>query len=150
MMGLSLSRILAVLAKEFTQLVRDRLTYAMIIGIPVLQLLLFGYAINTDPKHLPTAVLVQDQGDFSRSVITSLRNSQYFDIVDSVALAGRIEPADRTRFGAVRDHHSGRFHSKGRPRREPAIARRGRRIGPGSDRSCGFRIEHAPAICASA
>lgn len=83
-MGISLSRILAVLAKEFTQLVRDRLTYAMIIGIPVIQLLLFGYAINTDPKHLPTALLVQDQGDFSRSVIASLRNSQYFDIVDSV------------------------------------------------------------------
>ena len=68
MMGLSLSRILAVLSKEFTQLVRDRLTYAMILGIPVIQLLLFGYAINSDPKHLPTAVLVQDQGDFSRSV----------------------------------------------------------------------------------
>ena len=58
MMGLSLSRMMAVLAKEFTQLVRDRLTYAMIIGIPIFQLLLFGYAINTDPKHLPTAVLV--------------------------------------------------------------------------------------------
>jgi ABC-2 type transport system permease protein len=50
MMGLSASRILAVLTKEFTQLVRDRLTYAMIIGIPVIQLLLFGYAINSDPK----------------------------------------------------------------------------------------------------
>jgi ABC-2 type transport system permease protein len=81
MIGLSLSRILAVLAKEFTQLVRDRLTYAMIIGIPVIQLLLFGYAINSDPKHLPTAVLVQDQGDFSRSVLASLTNSEYFDVV---------------------------------------------------------------------
>ena len=80
-MELSLSRILAVLAKEFTQLVRDRLTYAMIIGIPIIQLLLFGYAINSDPKHLPTAVLVQDQGDLSRSVLASLANSQYFDIV---------------------------------------------------------------------
>jgi len=90
MMGLSLSRILAVLSKEFTQLVRDRLTYAMIIGIPVLQLLLFGYAINTDPKHLPTAVLVQDQGDFSRSVIASLRNSQYFDIVASVGTPAEL------------------------------------------------------------
>ena len=56
-MGLSLSRIAAVLSKEFTQLVRDRLTYAMIIGIPIIQLLLFGYAINSDPKHLPTTVL---------------------------------------------------------------------------------------------
>jgi ABC-2 type transport system permease protein len=81
MMGLSLSRIAAVVAKEFIQLVRDRLTYAMIIGVPIGQLLLFGYAINSDPKHLPTAVLVQDQGEFSRSVIGALQRSDYFDIV---------------------------------------------------------------------
>jgi ABC-2 type transport system permease protein len=80
MMGLSLARTLAVLTKEFTQLVRDRLTYAMIIGIPIFQLLLFGYAINSDPKHLPTAVLVQDQGQFSRSILGALRNSEYFDL----------------------------------------------------------------------
>jgi ABC-2 type transport system permease protein len=80
MMGLSLSRIVAILSKEFIQLVRDRLTYAMIIGIPVIQLLLFGYAINSDPKHLPTAVLVQDNGQFSRSVIGALQRSDYFDI----------------------------------------------------------------------
>jgi ABC-2 type transport system permease protein len=80
MMGISLSRILAVLSKEFTQLVRDRLTYAMIIGIPVIQLLLFGYAINSDPKHLPAAVLVQDQGQFSRSILAALDNSDYFDL----------------------------------------------------------------------
>jgi ABC-2 type transport system permease protein len=84
MIGLSLSRILAILAKEFTQLVRDRLTYAMIIGIPVIQLLLFGYAINSDPKHLPTAVYVQDQGQFARSILGALRNSDYFDLRYSV------------------------------------------------------------------
>ena len=84
MNGLSASRIMAVLAKEFTQLVRDRLTYAMIIGIPIVQLLLFGYAINTDPKHLPTVVLVQDQGRFSRSILGSLERSEYFSI-DHVA-----------------------------------------------------------------
>ena len=83
MMGLSLSRIAAVVAKEFIQLVRDRLTYAMIIGVPIGQLLLFGYAINSDPKHLPTAVLVQDQGEFSRSVIGALQRSQYFDVVSA-------------------------------------------------------------------
>jgi ABC-2 type transport system permease protein len=81
MMGLSLSRIAAVIAKEFTQLVRDRLTYGMILGIPIMQLLLFGYAINSDPKHLPTAVLVQDQGEFSRSIVGALQRSAYFDIV---------------------------------------------------------------------
>jgi ABC-2 type transport system permease protein len=80
MMGLSLSRIMAVLSKEFTQLVRDRLTYAMIIGIPIVQLLLFGYAINSDPKHLPAAVLVQDQGEYSRSVLNALQRSDYFDL----------------------------------------------------------------------
>ena len=80
MMGLSFSRMMAVLAKEFTQLVRDRLTYAMIIGIPIFQLLLFGYAINSDPKHLPTAVLVQDQGQFARSIVGSLQHSDYFDL----------------------------------------------------------------------
>jgi ABC-2 type transport system permease protein len=79
-MDVSLSRILAILSKEFTQLVRDRLTYAMLIGIPIIQLLLFGYAINADPKHLPTVVLVQDQGQFSRSVLGALRNSDYFDL----------------------------------------------------------------------
>lgn len=80
MMDLSFSRMMAVLAKEFTQLVRDRLTYAMIIGIPIIQLLLFGYAINTDPRHLPTAVLVQDQGQFARSIVGSLQRSDYFKI----------------------------------------------------------------------
>lgn len=91
MMGLSLSRILAVLAKEFTQLVRDRLTYAMILGIPVIQLLLFGYAINSDPKHLPTAVLVQDQGDFSRSVLAAMNNSEYFDFVQAVRTPAELD-----------------------------------------------------------
>lgn len=80
MMEISLSRIIAILTKEFTQLIRDRLTYAMIVGIPVIQLLLFGYAINSDPKHLPTAVLVQDNGQFSRSVLGALQRSEYFDL----------------------------------------------------------------------
>jgi len=90
MMGLSLSRIVAILSKEFTQLVRDRLTYAMIIGVPVIQLLLFGYAINSDPKHLPTAVLVQDQGQFSRSILGALRNSDYFDLRHSARSPGEM------------------------------------------------------------
>jgi ABC-2 type transport system permease protein len=80
MNGISLARILAVLQKEFTQLLRDRLTYAMMLGIPVIQLLLFGYAINSDPKRLPTAVLVQGQGQYSRSVLAALEHSEYFSI----------------------------------------------------------------------
>ena len=80
----SWSRIAAMLAKEFIQLRRDRLTFAMMAGIPLLQLVLFGYAINTDPKHLPTAVLSADQSPFSRSFVRALENSGYFRIVDSI------------------------------------------------------------------
>ena len=54
----SLQRWMAMLVKEFLQLARDRITFAMIIGIPIIQLTLFGYAINTDPKHMPTAVIM--------------------------------------------------------------------------------------------
>jgi ABC-2 type transport system permease protein len=80
MAAFSFARVLAVLVKEFTQLRRDRLTYAMILVMPIVQLMLFGYAINSDPRHLPTAVLVQDQGAFSRSVLAALRNTGYFDL----------------------------------------------------------------------
>jgi ABC-2 type transport system permease protein len=76
----SLSRVLAVLIKEFTQLRRDRLTYAMILVLPVIQLLLFGYAINDTPRHLPAAVLVQEDTVFARSVLAALRNSAFFDV----------------------------------------------------------------------
>ena len=74
------TRILAVLAKEFVQLTRDKLTYAMILMIPVVQLLLFGYAINNEPRHLPTAVLVQDNSTLARSTLASFVNTQFFDI----------------------------------------------------------------------
>jgi ABC-2 type transport system permease protein len=76
----SISRTWAVMAKEFIQLTRDRLTYAMILIMPIVQLLLFGYAINNDPRHLPTAVLVQDQGVMARPVLNALTNTGYFRI----------------------------------------------------------------------
>ena len=60
---------------------RDRMTFGMMIGIPMLQLILFGYAINSDPKHLPTAVYSADNSVFSRTIVWGLRNSSYFDIV---------------------------------------------------------------------
>ena len=59
----------AMLVKEFIQLRRDRVSFAMIVMIPVMQLLLFGYAINTTPRHLPTAVLIQEESDLARSVL---------------------------------------------------------------------------------
>jgi ABC-2 type transport system permease protein len=70
----------AVLVKEFIQLKRDRLSFAMIIMIPLLQLMLFGYAINTNPRHLPTAVLMQEHSDLSRAVLAALQNTHYFKI----------------------------------------------------------------------
>ncbi|HVE54590.1 MAG TPA: ABC transporter permease [Ramlibacter sp.] len=78
---LSLTRTWAVMAKEFVQLTRERLTYAMILAMPIVQLLLFGYAINDDPRRLPTAVLAQDNSAFVRSVLSALQTSSYFDIV---------------------------------------------------------------------
>ncbi|MDD5051450.1 MAG: ABC transporter permease [Sulfuricurvum sp.] len=71
----------AIVIKEFLQLKRDRITFAMMIGIPIMQLMLFGYAINTDPKHLPTAIISYDQSEFTRSFISGMENSNYFDIV---------------------------------------------------------------------
>lgn len=81
MSGFSLSRWLGIVVKEFIQLRRDRLTFGMIIGIPLLQLVLFGFAINTDPKHLPTAVVMHDTGPFSRAWVAAMENSDYFRIV---------------------------------------------------------------------
>jgi ABC-2 type transport system permease protein len=66
--------------KEFIQMRRDRLTFGMMVGIPMLQLILFGYAINSDPKHLPTAIYSADNSVFSRTIVWGLRNSSYFDI----------------------------------------------------------------------
>ena len=73
-------RFCAIVAKEFIQMRRDRLTFAMMLGIPMIQLVLFGYAINSNPKHLPTAVYSADNSLFSRSIVWALRNSSYFDI----------------------------------------------------------------------
>lgn len=107
----SLTRWWAVVLKEFRQLRRDRVTFAMIIGVPIIQLTLFGFAINTNPKHLPTAVIMGDESPFSRSFVAGMKNSDYFDIVETLpneqagrhALAqGRVQfvlnvPADFSR-----------------------------------------------------
>ena len=81
MKGLSWNRVVAVFLKEFKQLTRDRITYAMMLAIPVIQLTLFGYAINTEPRHLPTAVLIQEDSRYARSITAALKNSLYFDFV---------------------------------------------------------------------
>jgi ABC-2 type transport system permease protein len=111
MKGFSPGRVAAVMIKEFKQLTRDRLTYAMMLGLPVIQLLLFGYAINTEPRHLPTAVLVQEDSVFARSIVNALAHSAYFDLaaqarspaeLDEMIRQGRVQfavtiPGDFTR-----------------------------------------------------
>ncbi len=77
----SFARVGAVLGKEFIQMRRDRLTLAMIVGVPLMQVFLFGFAINMNPKHLPTAVSISDPGTFSDSIVAALANSSYFEIV---------------------------------------------------------------------
>lgn len=96
MNGFSGLRILAVMAKEFKQLTRDRLTYAMMLLIPVVQLLLFGYAINSEPRHLPAAVLVEEDSRLSRSILASLKNSAYFDLENVVRSPADLERLIRT------------------------------------------------------
>src|SRR6266700_3573067 len=68
----------AMVLKEFIQLRRDRVSFAMIVMIPVMQLMLFGFAINTTPRNLPTAVLMQEDSDLARSILKALENTAYF------------------------------------------------------------------------
>lgn len=77
----SLSRFWAVVVKEFVQMRRDRLTFGMMIGVPLMQLILFGFAINSDPKQLPAAVLLADYGPQGRTLLTAIQNSGYFKLV---------------------------------------------------------------------
>lgn len=89
----------AMVVKEFIQLRRDRVSFAMIVMIPVMQLLLFGFAINTTPRNLPTAVLLQEDSDLARSILKALENTAYFrftrevhDVAefDNLLLSGKV------------------------------------------------------------
>ncbi|NOZ31511.1 MAG: ABC transporter permease [Alphaproteobacteria bacterium] len=96
MSGFSAGRFMAVLIKEFIQMRRDRVTFAMIIGVPIMQLILFGYAINSDPKNLPTLVEMADSGPVARAVISGMANSEYFDFIGVVTGIGEGEEALRS------------------------------------------------------
>jgi ABC-2 type transport system permease protein len=87
----ALHRFLAVLMKEFVQMRRDRLTFAMMIGVPIMQLVLFGYAINMDPKGLPAAVVAAESSPFSRSLVRALENTGYYKVV---AVPRTVDEAD--------------------------------------------------------
>jgi ABC-2 type transport system permease protein len=80
----SLARFWAMVVKEFIQMRRDRLTFGMMVGIPLLQLILFGYAINSDPKQLPSAVLLADNGPQGRTLLYAIQNSGYFHFVRQI------------------------------------------------------------------
>jgi ABC-2 type transport system permease protein len=77
----SFSRFLAILAKEFIQMRRDRLTFGMMMGVPLMQLLLFGYAINTDPKNLPAVAVVGEQSNFTRSLLSAMEKTGYIHFI---------------------------------------------------------------------
>jgi len=83
-MAFSSGRFVAILMKEFIQMRRDRMTFAMMIAIPIMQLMLFGFAINSDPRHLPTLVEVHDSGPFTRAFLAAMESSTYFDIRGTV------------------------------------------------------------------
>jgi ABC-2 type transport system permease protein len=89
--AMSWSRWMGIITKEFIQLRRDRLTFGMVVGIPILQLILFGFAINADPKQLPTAVLDADHSVYARSIVQGLRNSGYFRIDHEVATEAQAD-----------------------------------------------------------
>ena len=92
----SLGRFWAVVAKEFIQMRRDRITLGMMLGIPLAQLVLFGYAINSDPRHLPTAILSGDNSVFSRSIVSAMQTSSYFDVVRDISTRARAGQMLRT------------------------------------------------------
>ncbi len=80
----SLARFWAIVVKEFIQMRRDRVTFGMMIGVPLIQLVLFGFAINSDPKHLPAAVLLADHGPQGRTLLSAIQNSGYFELARHV------------------------------------------------------------------
>jgi ABC-2 type transport system permease protein len=112
----SLMRFRAAFIKELIQLRRDRITFAMMIMIPLLQLMLFGYAINTSPRHLPTAVLVQDDSAFARSFLAAMRATDYFDISASAASEEELDRlilSGKVLFGVQIPAHFGRDLMRG-------------------------------------
>ena len=87
----SFERLWAIILKEFIQMKRDRVTLGMMIGLPLIQLILFGYAINTDPKHLPTALISADHSSLTRNFTVALQNSAYFTILPSITTEKEAE-----------------------------------------------------------
>ncbi|WP_316860245.1 ABC transporter permease [uncultured Cohaesibacter sp.] len=97
----SMTRLYALLAKEITQMMRDRITFGMMIGIPLVQLALFGFAINTDPKELPSALVATSQDQFTRAIVSALEVTNYYrfdHILDSAEQADKLLEEGRISF----------------------------------------------------
>ena len=88
-------RFAAVVYKEFIQMRRDRVTFAMMIGIPLMQLILFGYAINSDPRHLPTAILSADNSPYARGIVAGMPTSTYFRVTEHLSSREQADQALR-------------------------------------------------------
>ena len=123
----ALSRTVAMFIKEFVQLRRDRLTFATMIFIPVVQLLLFGYAINTTPRHLPTAVLVHEDSDLARSDPGGAQQHLLLHGHQARPLRSRDGSLDALRRGAVRRRDPRRLRAQRAARRPAGAAGGGRR-----------------------
>jgi ABC-2 type transport system permease protein len=90
------TRTRAMMIKEFIQLRRDRVSFAMIVMIPLMQLVLFGYAINTTPRNLPTAVLLQETSDVGRSIVAALENTRYFRVTHRLSTVEEFDAVIRS------------------------------------------------------
>ena len=113
MTAFSWKRLLALLRKEWIQVTRDAMTLRMIVALPIMQLFLFGYAINTDPKHLPTGLLSPEHSQYVRTIVAALRNSGYYDIhpLASEAAAERAL-ADGEVLFVINAGHADRGHGR--------------------------------------
>lgn len=101
---MSLGRLFAILLKELRQVRRDRLTFGMMVAVPIVQLILFGFAINGDPKRLPLAMVVMDHSEYTRSLLAGLENSRYFRVTErpaTVAQADELLAVGKVQFSLV-------------------------------------------------
>ena len=113
-----MTRLLAIAWKELVQLRRDRMTFGMMVGLPIMQLMLFGYAINTDVRHMPTLVYDQDRSAEARDLVARMRVTGFYDIVGHVQSYGEIERAlrqGRSRVAIVIPPEFGKALRAGRP-----------------------------------
>jgi len=111
-------RLLSIAWKEFVQLSRDRMTIGMMVGIPVIQLLLFGYAINSDVRHIPTAVFDQDRSEESRDLVHRMEATGFYDIVGEVRSYDEISGllrSSRARVALIVPPNFGAYARAGRP-----------------------------------